>query len=233
MTPENSTPYICGGLDTLSVSDLVERCRDESTRYRRNCSGERGYCYELFRRAIVEHNEEAWKAVYEQYRRLVGKWVGPPVDLIDERVNRAFAKFWHAMDPEVFTEKFATIGKVLAYLRLCARSVRIDDRRAQEKQQLLNGVETIAIRTPDTTARQAMNCVTRQELFAYIEQRLKDKQEKLVVYFSFKIGLAPRHIAQECSDVFDDVAEVRRVKERVVRRLSNDLWLDEWWNSQT
>jgi hypothetical protein len=73
----------------------------------------------------------------------------------------------------------------------------------------------------------------RQELFEHIEQRLKDEQERLVIRLSFKVGLVPRHIAQECPDTFADAADVRRVKERVVRRLSNDLQLQAWWERQT
>jgi hypothetical protein len=71
----------------------------------------------------------------------------------------------------------------------------------------------------------------RQELFAYIGQRLKNEQERLTIYLSFKMGLPPREIAQACPNVFDDAAEVRKVKERVVRRLSNDLQLRNWWES--
>lgn len=220
-------------MDDKLTRDLAEMCREESARYRRGRSGERGTCYELFRRAIVDRDQDAWRAVYDQYRRLVGKWVSGPTDRIDERVNRAFAKFWHAVDPQSFSRKFTTIGKVMAYLQLCARSVRIDEHRREEKRQLLVSLEDARASTGDTTSKPAIDNVVRQELFATIEQRLKDEQERLVIHLSFKVGLAPRHIAQECPDVFADAAEVRKVKERIVRRLSNDLALQDWWKRQT
>ncbi len=215
------------------IQDLARLCREESARYRRGHSGERGACLELFRRALVERDQDAWDALYVQYRRLVGKWVGGPADRIDERVNRAFAKFWHAVDPESFSSEFITIGKVMSYLQLCARSVRIDSHRREEKRQLLVRLEDTRASTGDTTSRPALDNVMQQELFATIEQRLKDEQERLVIHLSFQVGLPPRHIAQECADVFADAADVRRVKERVVRRLSNDLALQDWWKRQT
>jgi DNA-directed RNA polymerase specialized sigma24 family protein len=179
----------------------------------------------------VEREEGAWSALYLQYQRLVGKWVGSPPDRIDEYVNRAFDKFSHAVDPESFSSKFPTVEKVMAYLRMCARSVRIDAHRREEKHQLLVNLEDIRTSTGDTTSQQAIEGVMRQELFSHIEGRLKDKQERLVMHLSFKMGLAPREIVRVCPDTFDSVAEVRRVKERIVRRLSNDLQLQDWWAS--
>lgn len=220
-------------MDDNTIRELAQDCREESTRYRRGRSGERGACFELFRRAIVERDQDAWDALYVQYRRLVGKWVGGPADRIDERVNRAFAKFWGAVDPDSFSNRFNTIGKVMSYLQLCARSVRIDGHRRNEKRRLLVRLEDARASTGDTTSRPALDNVVQQELFATIEQRLKDEQERLVIHLSFQVGLPPRHIAEECPDIFADAAEVRKVKERVVRRLSNDLALQDWWKRQT
>ncbi len=97
-------------MENIPTPQLTEMCRRESERYRRGQSGERGYCYELFRRAIVDGDQQAWRAIYEQYRRLVGTWVGGPADWIDERVNHAFAKFWHAINADGFCTRFSTIG---------------------------------------------------------------------------------------------------------------------------
>ena len=51
-------------LRLLSVDKLAIRCR----------AGGDEDCWELFRRAVVENNQQAWDALYVQYRRLVGKW---------------------------------------------------------------------------------------------------------------------------------------------------------------
>jgi DNA-directed RNA polymerase specialized sigma24 family protein len=214
------------------IQDLAEMCHEESDRFRSGRSGERGYCYELFRRAIADGDQTAWNAVYEQYRRLVGKWVDGPSDRIDERVNCAFAKFWHAVEPQSFSSDFTSIGKVMSYLKTCASSVCMDDQRREERRQLLVSMDDTNVGTGDTTSRRAIDDVVRQQLFALIEQRLKDDQERLVVDASFRVGLAPRQIAEAYPDVFQDAAEVRRVKERVVRRLSNDIALQDWWKSE-
>lgn len=220
-------------MDNIPTPQLTEMCRKESERYRRGRSGGRGYCYELFRRAIVDRNQEAWTAIYKQYRRLVGKWVGGPADRIEERVNQAFAKFWRAVNPDSFCNRFSTIGKVMTYLQMCARSVRTDEHRRRERHQMLTSLNEATASTGNPMSKHVIDNIVRQELFAYIEQQLNDEEERVVIHLSFKVGLAPRQIAQERPDVFADAAAVRRAKERVVRRLSNDLRLQNWWKSQT
>ncbi len=83
------------------------------------------------------------------------------------------------------------------------------------------------------TANPAIDKVVQDELFAYIEEQLRDDQERLVIHLSFRVGLAPRLIAREYPEMFDSIAEIRRIKERVVLRLSTDLRLRDWWNPPT
>jgi DNA-directed RNA polymerase specialized sigma24 family protein len=214
--------------DEISTLELARMCREESERYRRSQLDDCGHCFELFRRAIVSRDQQAWAAICEQYRRLVARWVNGPPDRVDERINVTFARFWQAVNPKTFI-KFSSTGKVMAFLRACARSVRIDEHRRQEKHKLLVGLEDAPLEVEDTTALQATDNILRRELFAYIEQRLRDEQERLLFDLSFRVGLMPRQIVQEYPDHFTNVAQVRRIKERVLLRLSTDLRLQEWW----
>lgn len=216
-------------MNKIPVTELAELCREESEWYRRGRPDDRGHCYELFRRAIVDRDQEAWTAAYEQYRRLVGKWVNGSADQIDERTNQVFAKFWQAVDPQNFTSRFTGIGKVMAFLQKCAYSVCIDKRRREKKHQLLTSLRGATVGTGDTTSEQTIDNIMLQELFERVEQQLHDEQERLVFHLSFKVGLKPTQIAQEHPDVFTDAKEVRRIKERVNLRLKSDLRLQEWW----
>jgi DNA-directed RNA polymerase specialized sigma24 family protein len=221
-------------MNEISTQDLAKLCREESERYRRNQPDDQGHCYELFRRAIVDRDQEAWTAVYEQYQRLVGKWVDGSADQIDKRINQTFAKFWQAVDDRAgFVNRFTRIGKIMAFLRMCARSVRVDEHRREGKHQHLISLQDINASTGDTTSERVIDSVVQQELLEHVERRLHDEQEQLVISLSFKVGLAPRQIAQEHPDVFADAKKVRRIKERVVLRLSNDLRLQDWWRGQT
>jgi RNA polymerase sigma factor (sigma-70 family) len=212
-----------------STTELTDLCREESDRYRRGQPNDQGHCYELFRRAIVEQDQEAWTAVYEQYRRLVGRWVSDPSDRIDQEVNAAFAKFWQAIDPRSFVSKFTEIGKVIAFLQLCARSVHVDAQRKEERIARLIDLEPATGETRHIPSDQALDTVFRQELFETLEHWLRDEQERIVFQLSFKVGLRPREIAQNHPGLFTNINEVRRVKERVVLRLSTNPQLRAWW----
>jgi DNA-directed RNA polymerase specialized sigma24 family protein len=218
------------GARAVSTPELAEMCREESERYRRQRPDDRGHCYELFRRAIVERDERAWDSLYVQYRRLVARWVDGPPDRVDERVNGTWLRFWKAIDPSTFPRKFAATGKIIKFLHTCAHSERIDERRREEKQQRLADLQDVTAETKDTTAAPAMDNVLLNELFTHVEKQLRDEQERLVIHLSFRVGLAPRQIARECPGAFADVAEVRRVKERVMLRLSTDPRLQGWWS---
>ncbi len=216
--------------DEISTIELARMCYKESERYRRRRPDDGGHCFELFHRAIANRDQQAWAAICEQYWRLIARWVNGPPDQVDARVNTTFARFWQAVPPRNFS-KFSGTGKLMAFLRACARSVRIDEHRRQKRRNLV-GLEDAPLEVDDTTAPQAMDNVSRRELSAHIKRRLRDEQEHLLFDLSFTVGLKPRQIAQEYPDHFTDVAQVRRIKERIVLRLKNDLRLQEWWKGQ-
>ena len=62
-------------LNQLSVNDLALCCAEETNKFlRQNTSNDR-YCLEMFRRAIVRRNDDAWASIYQQYAPLVLTWV--------------------------------------------------------------------------------------------------------------------------------------------------------------
>ena len=61
-----------------------------------------------------------------------------------------------------------------------------------------------------------------------IRERLQDEQERVLVQLSFELGLTPVQILRDRPDLFSDLAEVRRIKERVLKRLKNDSELRLW-----
>jgi len=216
----------------ITTIELKESCREESKRYQKGRSVRKGACYELFRRAIVDKEQEAWAAVYEQYRRLVITWVQADHDQVDEQVNEAFAKFWQAVKPDTFVHKFAGIGKVMAFLRLCARSVKIDRIRKQKKAVLIS-TDEVKLTINDSTAPTVLHKIQQDKIREQIQLRLKDDQERLLFYLSFEIGLKPRQIADKYTKEFEDVKEVRRIKERIVLRLRKDSQLQAWWANRS
>ena len=88
---------------TVALAGLAHRCRQESERYFQHQPFDPRYCYELFRRALVERVERAWELLYAHYHSQVRQWVqlhpnfAASGGAADELVNCAFAKMWSAI----------------------------------------------------------------------------------------------------------------------------------------
>jgi DNA-directed RNA polymerase specialized sigma24 family protein len=145
-------------LHDAHLSLLVERCAEQTARFFARVANDTRYCLELFRRAIVEHDQAAWEAIYGQYRNMVRGWLArhPQIDLTGETaedlVNVAFDKMWTALNPEKFA-RFAdpsqgslayppgqagqALAALLRYLQMCAHSTVIDCIRRVRREQMI------------------------------------------------------------------------------------------------
>jgi hypothetical protein len=213
----------------LTLSGLRHRCAIESDRFFSRQEHDPRYCFELFRRAINDHNQQAWQFVYEQYRPLVSGWVerNSLFRATEEEtqyfVNRAFEKMWVAVTPAKF-KKFPNLKSVLSYLQMCVHSVLVDYVRGREQATLLDQ-ETLA-RTPAgegaNVERQVRHRIDGQALWRWLDGRLKDEKERCVVYGTFSLAMKPRELLAHYPETFRDVNEVYRVKENVMARLRRD-----------
>ena len=94
-------------VDQLTVNELARSCAEETNKFLRQSASNDRFCLELFRRAIIQRDQDAWACIYQQYAPLVLTWVnqhqsasallgqdgGAPL------VNAAFAKFAQALTP--------------------------------------------------------------------------------------------------------------------------------------
>jgi len=75
--------------------------------------------YELFRRAIVERDEQAWIDSAARYRPLLAAWASrcsasaALTESYDDLADQAFARAWSALSPERFAN-FPTLAALLA-----------------------------------------------------------------------------------------------------------------------
>jgi len=213
----------------LTLSGLRHRCAIESDRFFNRQEHDPRYCFELFRRAINDHNQQAWQFVYEQYWPLVSGWVernslfGAAEEETQYFVNRAFEKMWAAVTPAKFA-KFPNLKSVLSYLQMCVHSVLVDYLRNREQAILLDE-ETLA-RTPDgensNVERLVSQRVDREALWRWLDGRLKDEKERCVFYGSFVLAMKPRELYTHYPGTFNDVNEVYRTKENIMARLRRD-----------
>ena len=127
------------GLHHLSTKTIIQGCQDESTQPR---AQETGYCFELFRRALEEQEQDAWHAIDEQYRQLILRWscdYAPdlPRDEIEQVAAETLPKFWQSLTKptEPLARRFSHIGAVLKYLKHCAFSVMCDYKRRLQRTE--------------------------------------------------------------------------------------------------
>ena len=175
----------------------------------------------LFRRAIVDGDQVAWTAICAGYGGLVRAWLHrhPALPLADESadylVNRAFERFWLSVGPDRFGS-FAGLPALLQYLKLCARSVLLDEARARTRQRACHAGPGGPVPSIEDGV---IGHIAASELWQAVSAEARDEAELLVATLSFVHGLKPRQIHQQCPDRFADVAEVYRIKRNLLDRL--------------
>lgn len=220
-------------VNALSLSGIAHRCAQETDRFFQRKRHDPRYCFELFRRAIVDHCERAWELVYVQYAPLVSAWVKRHPAFLESGeeaqyfVNRAFQRMWGAISSDRLS-RFPDLKFLLRYLQMCVHSVILDKVRAAEHAVVARQVEDIAaerVAADPGAENPALARVYRQEFWTQINARLRTDQERCVMYGSFLLALKPRDIVDQFPGTFGDVREVYRVKENVLARLSRDAEL--------
>ena len=217
----------------LTLEEIAQRCAQETKRYRQGESYDPQYCFELFRRAILERDQSAWEMIYVQYQWLVEGWVKrhSTFEASGEEsqyfVNRAFEKIWATLSREQFG-RVLNLPALLGYLKTCVNSVIVDHNRMAGQASLYASVEEpsapIAEDGPYSPAieEQVFDRTFRQAFWDWINSRLHNETERQVVYGSFILGLKPRELYDQFRNMFSEVDEVYRIKQNVLARLGRD-----------
>lgn len=210
----------------MSLAVLAARCGIESEHFYRGRSFDPCFAYELFRRALVERDEQAWEYVYGHYSLLVESWVrrcgafAGSGETSEFFVGAAFTKFWRAVTPERFAT-FPTLAALLHYLQLCTGSVVIDSVRTQSWAEMVPEEELPLTQTPQVAPdEQALDRVGRAEFWRTVASQLTGDDECAVVVGSFVLGMKPGEIYAQRPDLFASVHEVYNIKRNVLGRLS-------------
>jgi hypothetical protein len=217
----------------LTLQDLARHCAEETDHYYHSQKYDPQYCFEIFRRAIIDRDQFAWEIILSQYQPLVLKWVNQHPGFLstgeeDEYfINRAFEKIWIALTPEKFS-KFTALASLLSYLKMCVHSVITDQNRARQ----FSAVEAAASDRPQdfqasedshlSIEDQALEQDFRQHFWQSIQTRLQDEKEQRVVYDSFFLALKPREIQKLAPNLFTSVEEVYLIKQNILARFRRD-----------
>lgn len=217
----------------LRVEELAGRCRKEEAA-RAKVSRLTSACFELFRRAVIEDCLAAWRVIYHQYKRQMIHWAGGRSADAEDVVHRGLEKFITKMRerPDTFTG-FPGLASVMAYLKRCIRSVRVDrERWAERERRIVEALEIIGPAHASSSEQLVLNPLVREQCAEHIRSRLNGEQERLLVHLQFELELKPAEIVERRPDQFPDADEVYKVRERVIRRLSRDLALEDLWTDR-
>jgi DNA-directed RNA polymerase specialized sigma24 family protein len=199
-------------------------------RYQAGAATENGPAFELLRRAVVAREDDAWDALQQLFGSCVRGWcrqAGARDEDVDERVQTAWIRFWLAYSPDKLAAA-ETLGQVLRYLKLCARSAVLDAARRQQESVALEGAAMVAAPlTPD--AGPALDAIERAAFRRLLERHLRDERERVLLRLTYGVGLRPAEIQACRPDLFPTVREVYRVTRNVLDRLRRSAALREWW----
>jgi RNA polymerase sigma factor (sigma-70 family) len=222
---------------SLTVEDLARRCREEAHNYRSERPYEDAYGLELFQRALVDRDQEAWRVLYDQYEGLVAGWIRRHSKFPDTQeeaeflVNAAFVRLWRTAARRGGRLQFDTLVQVLGYLRRCARSAVEDEfrRRQRSPRRVLAWdelAEALPEAAPSVEGRVARR-LARQALLRAVASRLQSKEEKVAARLSWVYGMAPREVRARRPDLFPGVVRVYQVKRNILNRLLRDAAIQQ------
>ena len=211
----------------LTINELARCCSEETTKFLKQSVSNDRYCLELFRRAIVQRDDDAWACIYQQYAPLVLTWVTQhqsAAPLLGQEgsgplVNAAFAKFAQALTP-VKMGNFDSLAAILKYLKMCVHSVVADEVRARQARQYEETLDSIEQEpASDDPADNVVSSLSAQHLWQIIQEELHSEDERVLVYLAYVQGMKPGEISTIHRRLFPSVDDVYRIKRNVLERL--------------
>jgi len=219
--------------DQMSLSALVDRCMGEIEHYRRKEPHDDQYCLELFHRAMVNHDPEAWGLLQQRFSPTVRAWmrnhlhrdVACRLEPEENYVAHTFARVWQASMRN--TLEFDTLAAALSYLKLSLQGAVIDTLRAYSKPKETPlpdpGSDTWYTEEPSSEDE-----YDSHELWDCIKSLLPNERERRLAYLLYHCGLKAREIVRYRPDEFSDVQEIyhltRNITERLMRHRDQIRW---------
>lgn len=199
---------------------------EHSARYAAQTSSELTN-YNLFCRALDTHDQMAWATLQKQYQQLVKLWVFQTARTIsdydaDDLLQITYTKFWQKLSKSATTVSvdFPNLSCLLKYLKQCAITTTIDFLR--KKQRLNRLDQKIQERQLEKTVfveqKYAGECDKARSVRHWVATRVEDPLERLLLKLVFEYDLKPAEISETFPEQFPTVRDVRRVRERVLKR---------------
>lgn len=201
------------------------------------------YCFELFRRAIMDRSELCWSALYTQYSKLVVHWINtfrkssaPHLTTpVEDLVTDTFTAFWRAFTAEKLSNA-AHLAQVLSYLKSCSATALLQAKRREEQQvKQHEWDQTMTEAVPDDQhsgshpEEHYLATLWQEKLWQVVNRCCHDERERVLARLSFVSDLKPSAILDRHPQLFADVAEIYTLRRNLKNRLWRDKELQELW----
>jgi hypothetical protein len=214
----------------LSLETLKEDAAQEMRKYRRKELSDERYCLEIFRRAVVRRENEAWVALQALLSESVRLWFArhpcrgaalryEPVE--QNYIDETFRRFWQALSDQRLM--FSSLAGALSYLHRCLNCAVMDTLRAYARpreESLPDGGHPNEPGVEDT--------YHEGELWEVVKSLLAGERERRVAYLLFHCNLKPREMVRYCPGEFSDEAEIYRMKRNIMERLLRNSDTIRW-----
>ena len=225
--PGSTLPQV--ELRTMSIAALTACCMHEFKSYRRGEVSNDRYGVELFRRAICQHDSDAWTALQVCFSDSIHSWlrshprrdIALQLDSEENYVAQAFARFWQATARNQKLA-FVTLATALAYLRTCLNGAILDTLRAYSRPK------EIQVWVSDIEEQQTEDEVEQHELWTLLHRMFSRPKEQRLIYLLFYCGLKPREIIRHFPLEFTDVQEIYRLQRNIMDRLMRNANQIRW-----
>jgi DNA-directed RNA polymerase specialized sigma24 family protein len=217
--------YAMHSSPTAHTSSTTPAKREIRSRVNEQRSSDCEAGYELFRRAILARDEDAWIEISTRYRAMLIAWAGQSsvMGSIDEGcedvADRALARAWSALSPARFSN-FPNLAALMGYLRTCVSATAIDMARARAvRERAYQKLDPAVTATPEQVVIEE---IERVDLWRAVLGAIACEQERTVLIESFQLNLPPRAILARHPELFSDVGEVYMAKRHLIGRLQRD-----------
>jgi DNA-directed RNA polymerase specialized sigma24 family protein len=218
--------------DRMPLSLLISHCGQEISNYHQGNVSDERYCLEIFRRALVDDDNDSWAALQEQFQANVVFWLrrhsrrqdALQIESEQNYVDDTFKRLWQwghnqrkVLDnlADFDGQKgFRSLAGALAFLRSCLESLIRDNLRACARQQ---HVPLPEYDLPVAASAEAE--IERQELWRVIHTILTTQQEMRVIFLLYHEGLKPRDIVQRYPAEFASVQKIYGLTKNAMDRL--------------
>lgn len=202
----------------MSLAELSSRCTSEIQKYNQRESHNDQWCLEIFRRAMLQEDSDAWTVLEERFHGIVLSWVrrhpqreaARGIDSEENYVALTFARFWMGTVRNKNLE-FNTLAGALVFLRACVNSVIIDTLRGQKELPI-----------PENYERMAPEPDENYQRWEVIKGFIPNEREQRLAYYLYYCGLKPRQIVERCPQEFNDVHEIFRLTRNILDRLKRN-----------